>query len=117
MPIARRYRGGKPRIYTPYLTQSDLANRSQWATASTTALTTAWLAFITAIKTHALGSATVTGQVNVGYFSGYTLGPAGPGGYRTKIPTPLGTPHVDVITGTTTNLKPASQRRRNLHSA
>jgi hypothetical protein len=47
--IARRYRGGKPRIYLPYGVPGDQSTAQSWAVAFTNALTTAWAAFITAL--------------------------------------------------------------------
>jgi hypothetical protein len=110
--IPRRYKGGKPRSYMPWLTATDLDTNNRFLSASATACTAGYAALTSDITTDS-GPVAITSQVNVGYFSGYTLGPAQPGGFRKKIPTPLVTPHVDTVTSTVTSLNVGSQRRRN----
>lgn len=116
--IARRYKGGKPRTYLPSLGQDDLANASTWSGASQAALQTAFGLFVADVNAATSAPITLNGFFAVGYFAGYTLGPASPGGFRKKVPAlKPGGPSVDAITLSTVNLKPASQRRRNQHSS
>lgn len=110
--IARRYRGGKPRTYLPAGISSDVATTGFWTNTFIGALDTAWGSWVSAMEGAGAG-VTITNLVNVSYYSGYTLGPAGPGGYRKKIPTPRGTPLVDQVLGHTVNKVIGSQRRRN----
>lgn len=110
--ISRRYKGGKPRSYMPWGTSADLDAVNHWSSGAITAFDTAYASMITYIETFS-GTAALSAQINLGYFSGYTLGPAQPGGFRKKIPTPLGAPHKDVITSVSASPNVGSQRRRN----
>jgi hypothetical protein len=114
--VARRYRGGKPRSYLPYLMAADLTDAQDWTAAAVTATNSAWGAFITAIKAAPWSGATITNQVNVSYYQGFAS-VQNPVTLRWKnLSKPRAVPLVDVITSFSTNAKPASQRRRNLHS-
>jgi hypothetical protein len=116
--IRRAYRGGKPRIYWPAGSAASLGAATAWGSTFTTAFPTALAAFYAAVAAAGWSGSGGLSRVNVSYSSGYTLGPAQPGGYRKKIATPrVGGPVVDPITGFTLNTKPASQRRRNLHKS
>lgn len=109
--VNRRYRGGKPRNYLPWLTSTDLESTLLWKTTSQTAAESAVSDYVA--KAFAQSAITIDQQVNVHRFSGYTLGPAAPGGFRKKIPTPVDPPHVDNIVSSTVPLFVGSQRRRN----
>ena len=114
--IARRYRGGKPRTYLPAGSAAALSGPSNWTATfqnGVTANFNLWMGDI--VATAGIGI-TVQAHVNVSYFTGYTLGPAQPGGFRKKIPSLRGAPLVDIITTSNANSKPGSQRRRNLFS-
>jgi hypothetical protein len=111
--IARRYRGGKPRIYTPWLNASDLTDEQDWTGASLSSALTAWNAFMTAVKALTWTGATIANQVNVSYYTGFAS-VQNPVTLRWKnISTPRAAPLVDVIVSASINPKPASQRRRN----
>jgi len=115
--IARRYRGGKPRSYLPFGVSSDLASQSLWSGSFTGAVRAGYLTFQTAIDAVVAGSTDLSKQVNVSYFEGFTNEPYGsPTKYR-RVPTlRSGGPLVDPVTGVAVNVRPSSQRRRNLHS-
>jgi len=117
LTIARRYRGGKPRIYWPLGVAGDLSGPDSWSPAFQTAVNNAYSSFATAVLAASSGGISMVEQVNLGYYQGYTLGPAQPGGFRKKVPAlvPGGT-HVDQVLSGQINPKPGSQRRRNLHS-
>lgn len=113
--IARRYRGGKPRVYLPYLVGGDVTTPQLWNTTTTAALLTAWNTFMTAVIAAGPSGTTITGQVSVSYYEGFTnyMGPTGR--YRARSTVKSGTelPIVpDAVTSTTVNAKVASQRRR-----
>jgi hypothetical protein len=115
--IARRYRGGKPRTYLVAGAGSDLSGPSNWTSAFVSYVNSNWPLFIGDIKAIATAGITITNEVNVSYYQGFTNVPYGsPTKYR-RVPTPRGAPVVDIITGYSTNAAPASQRRRNLHSS
>jgi hypothetical protein len=111
--IARRYRGGKPRSYMPWLNTSALATPQTWASASLSYAVAQWALFITAVKAAAWAGGTITGQVNVSYYKGFTnyVGSTGRNKVRSTI-NPAGSV-VDVIQSVSGNTRIASQRRRN----
>jgi hypothetical protein len=115
--VARRYRGGKPRVYLPYGTATDLATASAWTSGFVTGMNSSWTTWITDTIAAAPSGTTISGQVNVSYFAGFTnVAYGSPTKYR-RVPTPrVGGPLVDIVTGHALNTRPASQRRRNLHS-
>lgn len=112
MPIARRYRGGKPRGYWPLLGGSDLSSPQQWTSGAVTAAAGALETFLGHIYGHLVGSITAWTLVNVSYYSGFTNVAYGvPTKYR-RVPTPRVTPVVDAVQGLLVNPRPGTQRRR-----
>lgn len=109
--IARRYRGGKPRIYMPLFDSTDLNNGQTWKPASTASLLTSMAAFFTAIGASPAAPLTFTSFVNVSYYSGFH-NVTYPSGRVRSVPTLRGTPLTDQITGYSINPAPATQRRR-----
>jgi hypothetical protein len=112
LAIARRSRGGKGRSYMPFLTATDLDASNHFNSGGLADGTNGYLNLIESITSDS-GPVGITVQCVIGYFSGYTLGPAAPGGFRKKIPTPLGAPHNDAVTSFTASARVGSQRRRN----
>jgi hypothetical protein len=96
--IARRYRGGHPRIYLPSAGQSQLLDSQKWLAAYVTASSGSWASFITQMQSFG-GPPTLGQQVAVSYYLGGAL---------------RGTPVVDPVTAAICNTKPGSQRRRML---
>jgi hypothetical protein len=113
--ILRRYRGGKPRSYFPWGVAGDLGSLNTWGAGAVTAFQTGYAAFLAAMNGFTAGTTTVGALVSVSYYSGYTLGPAAPGGFRKRVATPRAVPVVDGIGTVVVNPIVASQRRRNLH--
>jgi hypothetical protein len=114
-PIARRYRGGKPRVYLPYLNAGDLATDQTWGAGSLSTLVTDWATFTGDIETAIAVWGTSGIQVNVSYYESFTLvvNPiTGRGKNVAKLR--VGGPVVDTVTSIVANTRPASQRRRNL---
>lgn len=114
--IARRYRGGHPRFYLPGRVTADLASSTSWLSASGSSLATAFAAFITACEASPPTNIGTMTHSNVSYFSGFT-NKTFPSGRTKAVPTARVTPAVDAVTGYSTNLQVASQRRRNQQSA
>lgn len=113
--VSRRYRGGKPRSYLPYLVADDLATPQSWVSATLTSLVGAWQTFLATIEGSVWTGGSSVKQVNVSYYEGFTS-VQNPITMRWRnVSKPRTTPLVDVIVAIKGNLKPGSQRRRNLH--
>jgi hypothetical protein len=112
--INRRYRGGKPRTYWPFGTDTDLSSAQVWSGASITAFETGLNAFWTAVAAISVGGCTLGDQVNVSYYKGFTavLNPIT--GRTRDVPNVRATAVVDTIQALTVNPHVASQRRRTL---
>lgn len=116
--IARRYRGGKPRIYGPFLSDSALASPSQWSSTFINNLVANYADFVARVISNAPVSMNVTNQVNVSYFTlPNTVVTSPTTGRARNVPTRRTTPLVDNIISISGNLKPGSQRRRMQHSS
>lgn len=112
--IARRYRGGKPRTFTPMGIASDIDTSGDWNAAALAGINTMWQAFWTALTAITESGTAFDQMVSVSYFQGSTWVPVPPVPNRAKqVPTPRGAPVVDNITSTGLSLRPGSQRRRN----
>lgn len=111
--IARRYRGGKPRVYWPLGVASDLVSPNQWAStpiASFHSGTSQVIDDTLAISTAGL---TMQNMVNISYYQGFTavLNPiTGRTRDVPKVRTAAITP--DAFIGTAISAKPGNQRRR-----
>lgn len=112
LKIARRYRGGKPRLYIPAGVNNDVSSAQTWTTAFQTAMNTGFTNFITAVEGAAWSGGTLSGQVNVSYYEGHA---------SVQNPVTLrwrnyslvrGTPITDPILAIGTNIKIGTQRRR-----
>lgn len=115
--IARRYRGGHPRVYLPGMAEASLSTPILWnptSAANVLAAYVTWMAACTAnTNPAAIGAIT---EVNVSYFQSFT-NKTFPSGRTHPVPTPRVNPLVDAVTGHAVNPIPASQRRRNRQSA
>lgn len=111
--IDRRYRGGKPRSYFPFGVGSDMTTRRSWDSAFVTAVQGALNTFFATCIGSTSGTTSITQQVSVSYFSGFTVVTDPTTGRAKNVPVRRATPLVDPITGITASLKPGSQRRRN----
>jgi hypothetical protein len=109
--IARRYRGGHPRVYLPAGSDTDLANRAEWLTASQTAFQTGFSDFVTAVEGEGWAGAGTVTLCNVSYYTGFT-NHLYPSGRERAIPNLRGTPLVDTIETIGVNPLVCSQRRR-----
>jgi hypothetical protein len=110
--IARRYRGGKPRLYLPAAQSSSMQDAQTWTATYQTDYQDNLNTFFTAVAAFTSGSTTLAGHRNVSYYSGFTpVADPTTGRYR-NVPKRRATPLVDVITATTVNIRIGSQRRR-----
>lgn len=110
--IDRRYRGGHPKVYLPYLVAESLDSVQEWLSATAAGLVTAFAAFMTDLLTDGWSGAGGMEHVAVSFFHGFTNFLESSGRYR-AIPTARSTPVVDIIHGYAANPKVGSQRRRN----
>jgi hypothetical protein len=113
--ISRRYRGGHPRGYLPFGVTTDLADQNTWSSSYPGAIATAWGAFTAALIGTVVNLTTLTHEVNVSYYEGFT-NHTYPSGRVRAIPTLRATPIVDIISGYQGNPQVGSQRRRNQQS-
>ena len=111
--VGRRYRGGKPRSYWPMFTSTDLSGRQTWNGTAETNLDSDLSTFFAGVIGLTQGSTTITGHVNVSYYSGFTVVTNPVTGRARNVPTLRGTPLVDDILSYATSGRPSSQRRRN----
>jgi hypothetical protein len=111
--IARRYRGGKPRVYLPYGAANDLVSPQNWIGGFISGMQSAWNAFLAGITSFP-GPPALSGQVAVSYFHGSTWHQNSVTGAWKRVATQRATPLVDAVTSSTVNIKPGSQRRRML---
>lgn len=111
-PIARRYRGGKPRMYVPWGVDGDIAAGSNsWTSAFISAATTAWEDFQSAFSATE-GSTTITNQCNISYYHGFAS-VQNPITLRWKnLPTPRAAAVDDAIVAVACSPFVGSQRRR-----
>jgi len=113
--ISRRYRGGKPRVYWPLGTASDIDTPTNWLSGSVSAFLAGIAQYIDDIIALTHTGTSMGSLVNISNYSGFnTVGPDLEG--RFKYPPKLRTSAIapDVFTGITINPRIGSQRRRNL---
>jgi hypothetical protein len=115
--VARRYRGGKPRVYIPFFVASDLAPGLTWSESALAEGTTAWAGCLDGVLTNTPSTLRVVDQVNVSYYEGFdVVMDLRTGRSRNAPQLRPGGPAVDKITRFSINPKLGSQRRRNLHA-
>jgi hypothetical protein len=110
--IARRYRGGKPRMFLPPPDDTSLTSQDKFTAGFIAAVNTAVEGFFSDIEALTVGSMGTLAHVNVSYYSGFTNVTNSSGRTRAapKYRTP--TAKVDTITGYACKAVVGSQRRR-----
>lgn len=113
MPIARRYRGGKPRSYWPWLGVNALTSEGQWSTTAIAECQTAVTTLQSEIVGQSAGTTVIAGHVSVSYYEGFTsvLNPV-TGRTRDVPKVRTGAIPVDPILSLACQTNPATQRRR-----
>lgn len=110
--IARRYRGGKPRIFWPPPDITNLSGENKWSSAFLSSEQTAVQNFFAAVVAFSVGSMGSLSHVNVSYYDGFTNVTNSSGRTRAapkyRSPTAL----VEPITGYAVKAVIGSQRRR-----
>jgi hypothetical protein len=109
--IARRYRGGKPRMYLPPANDADKANEASWTAGFITAVNSGVLAFFTAIHGLSVGSMGTLQHVNLSYYKGFT-NVTNSSGRERAVPTYRPTALLDQVVGYSGKTIIGSQKRR-----
>jgi hypothetical protein len=110
--IARRYRGGKPRMFLPPPDDSALASLDKYTTGFIAGANTAVGEFFSDIEALSIGAIGTLQHVNVSYYQGFTNVTNSSGRTRAapKYRTP--TAKVEAVVGYATKAVIGSQRRR-----
>ncbi|MBA0084862.1 MAG: hypothetical protein HRJ53_07695 [Acidobacteria bacterium Pan2503] len=111
--IARRYRGGKPRMYFPATNNANLANQRNWTSGFVSTFNSDVTAFFAALEALTIGSMGTLAHVNISFYHGHNTSQPPWRGPGYKYP-PLyrGTALVDPIESYSTKTVIGSQRRR-----
>lgn len=109
--IARRYRGGKPRMYLPPPDVSALSGNNKWTTDFQAQVTADFEAFMTEIEALSIGAVGALAHVNLSYYQGFK-NIINSSGRERAVPQYRDTALVDLITSYGTKLVVGSQRRR-----
>lgn len=117
LKMARRYRGGKPRQYWPFGTDSDVLDPQHWTSTFTSAVSTGWNAVNSALAAITWAGGNMVLAVNVSYYQGFTVVTSPTTGRARNVPKPRATPLVDNITSASIQSRIATQRRRQHFSA
>jgi hypothetical protein len=111
--IARRYRGGKPRIYLPAGVEGDLLDQSHWDTTFINSLNSDVAGFFGAVEAITAGSTSLSHHVNLSFYSGVNPPTTDPGSGRVKQSNKYrATALHDNISGYAAKAMVSSQRRR-----
>lgn len=109
--IARRYRGGKPRIYLPPPTQTQLLNPSTYTSGFQSTAGGVVADFFAAIEADTVGSMGTLDHVNLSYYKGFT-NITNSSGRERAVPTYRATALHDAVEGYAAKARISSQRRR-----
>lgn len=116
LKVARRYRGGHPRNYWPFGADTALADDQKWTSVFVASCTAALLAWRNDWTTDLPASISSVQQVNVSFYSGFTVF-TGPTGRMRNISKPRTNAVVDLIVSTVVQIGIAAIRRRLLRLA
>lgn len=109
--IARRYRGGKPRMFLPGGTTGDLLNPGKFSAAYINDVAAGIEAFFTAIEGESIGAMGALAHVNLSYYSGFK-NITNSSGRERAVPQYRAAALVDAINGYFPKAVIGSQRRR-----
>jgi len=109
--IARRYRGGKPRMFLPPGVEGDVTNGWEWDNTFVTAVNSAVEAFFASCAAISVGEVGTLAHTNLSYFKGFT-NLANSSGRERAVATYRATALTDLITGYFCKQVLGSQKRR-----
>lgn len=111
--IARRYRGGKPRMFLPPGVAADTANENEWNSTFIGEVNTGLAAFIEEIEALTVGAMGTLAHVNLSYYKGYnTTSPPWRGPGFKYPPKYRDAALLDSVEGYSTKAIMGSQKRR-----
>jgi len=118
LPIARRYRGGKPRLYWPFGIASDLTSPQLWSPTAMTDFETAISAYLVSVGTTTVGTTVFAHFVSISNYEGFTAVTNPITGRTRDVPKvrPVAIAPDPILATNVINPRVGSQRRRNLHS-
>lgn len=114
--IARRYRGGKPRMFLPPAGNDALATADKFTNTYIDSVNTAMVAFIGEIAALSIGSVGTLAHVNLSYYKGFT-NITNSSGRERAVPTYRSVALADSVLGYATKAVIGSQRRRRTATA
>lgn len=109
--IARRYRGGKPRMFLPPASHNETVDPGHWGSTYATNMSTFVGEFFSDIEALSIGSMGTLAHVNLSFYSGYTNVEI-PGRRAKSIPTYRSVALHDNVTSYSAKTLIGSQRRR-----
>lgn len=109
--IARRYRGGKPKVFLPWGVDGDLVNPATWVSTFGADAQSAFEAFITAVTGLSEPSIAIKNHVNVSYYQGFK-NIANSSGRERAVPQYRASALTDIVTSYAYDPTIGSQRRR-----
>lgn len=109
--IARRYRGGKPRMFLPPGVASDASNENEWTSTFQGLVNTGIDAFMAEINALSIGSMGTLQHVNLSYYKGFT-NITNSSGRERAVPTYRAAALLDTVEGYACKAVMGSQRRR-----
>lgn len=109
--IARRYRGGKPRMFLPAPTQGQLADVGHYSTGFVGDVNTGVAGFFTEIEALSVGAVGVLAHVNLSYYKGFT-NIINSSGRERAVPTYRDSALLDTVNGYSCKALIGSQKRR-----
>lgn len=109
--ILQRYRGGKPRIFLPPGTESDLVDPGHWDNTFIAALNSGFSSFMTAITGASIGAMGTLAHVDLSYFKGFT-NITNSSGRERAVPTYRDSALVRPVVGYSAKAVVGSQKRR-----
>lgn len=109
--IARRYRGGKPRMYFPPSGSDNQATAATWSSSVVSSWNASMADFFSDIAALSIGAMGTLAHVNLSYYQGFT-NIMNSSGRERAVPTYRDVAKVDVISGYSMKTRIGSQRRR-----
>lgn len=111
--IARRYRGGKPRVYLPIGNTAEIGDDQDWGSVFAASIPGRWAAMIAAIQAAPWAGGVIAEQVSVSFYNLFTNFTGPTGRMRARSTPRPGAALVDPVISVTAGTRFASQRRRN----